>query len=369
MARNPEKLTNRLGVYSAWAGMSLLVGCGGGEPAATVQAPAPAGNTAVVATSAETPSTSPPTAAIDPKRLETKWIGTIPYDVFYDRPWEVAADRTVLGGTQPTSLTSDTPPAAGEKLAGGEMPTPAGNLPPKGVAAVDWEQVVPLDSLVGEIKVVRARLANNLQSLKNYNAEYKWISTDGTYLAMLAGVVEQHPSPVNWQANARFVRELGIKISSSATTTGRSAFETTQLAYEQLCVVIDGGQPPEIEAQEMLPFGEYAYLAELMKWLEPAFNAVKANINTEAKLKEDPEGIERQLRALLLVGRVMGTDSYDYAAEDKYQGFIQDYVTGAEAAIQGLKSRDFAAFQAGLGKVQTSCSECHPIYRGASGGF
>lgn len=348
-------------------GFLALAGCGGSKPApATSDAPPQTGSTTVAQPVATTTTQAAKEPEVDPKRKETKWIGSVPYDVFYDRPWEIAADRSVLPGTQATSLTPD---PGGAKVAEGNMPAPADATPAAAGSDVDWAALIPIEILNTEVKVTRSKLQTNLQSLKNYNAEVKSIATDGAYLAALAATAERHSGEVSWKANAKFVRDLAFKVYESAQGNGRTAFEATQLPFEQLCTVLDGGPPPEMESQEKVSFGDVAYLNELMKWLEPTFNSLKANVNTEARMKEDPETLERQLRSLALVGRIMGDGSYASAEEPKYQGFVNDFVGGSEEALAAAKLGNFDGFQSSLNRVQTSCSECHPVYRGNGSGF
>ncbi|MEZ5940820.1 MAG: hypothetical protein R3C18_05480 [Planctomycetaceae bacterium] len=310
--------------------------------------------------------------AVDPNRKETKWIGTVPYDVFYDRPWEIASDSTVLQGTTPTSLSNNNA-NPGTQLNQGTMPTPAGGDPTPeagGGDNVEWDKLISAEILNTEVKVVRTRLTTKLQSLRTYNDSPASIANDGAYLAGLAAVAERHSGDINWKANAKFVRDLAYQIYSNADGTGRSAFEATQLPFEQLCTVLDGGPAPdELEAEANAAFGDVAYLDELMKWIEPNFNAIKANINTEARMTEDPETLERQLRSLLVVGRMMGDSSYSNAGEAKYQGFVNDFVGGVDESIQAAKAGSFESFQSGLNKVQNSCAECHPPYRSGDSGF
>ncbi len=366
-SRSPQ-----LVLWLTTGGLLFAAGCGGGGAAPAPSNEAVPSTTTAPATTT-TPAASPaatPVASVDPNHLETKWIGSVPYDVFYDKPWEVASDATVLQGAQLTSLTPDAPnPAA--QVSGSNMPTPANGVPMPAAAGatVNWAELITAELLNTEVKVVRTRLTANLQSLRTFNTEAMAISNDGAYLAALAAVAERHSENVNWKANAKYVRELGYQIYSKAEGTGRAAFEATQLPFEQLCTVLDGGPPPDVEAADNAAFADVAYLNELMKWIEPNFSAIKANVNTADRMKEDPEVLERQLRMLLVVGKMMGDASYEHSADAQYQKFVSDFVEGNRAALDAAKSGDFAGFQAGLNKVQTSCAECHPPFRGSDSGI
>ena len=65
-----------------------LAGCSGENVPDSTSQPAQDTPVADRTESSETPTQ---TAAVDPQRPETKWIGTIPYDVYYDDPLTVAS--------------------------------------------------------------------------------------------------------------------------------------------------------------------------------------------------------------------------------------------------------------------------------------
>jgi hypothetical protein len=103
----------RIWITLLWVGsIAAVVGCSGKTPPAEAPAAVPGavsapatGATPVVATpTVTTPAVAPQPAVantVDPSKPETKWIGTIPYDVFYDQPLLVANDATAVNGGGP----------------------------------------------------------------------------------------------------------------------------------------------------------------------------------------------------------------------------------------------------------------------------
>ncbi|WP_437190772.1 cytochrome c [Planctomicrobium sp. SH527] len=369
----------------------FLGGCGSkpAPPAAetTPATPAaPATSPAPEASQAPTPAAQPAPAVANTGGKETKWIGTIPYDVFYDQPLVIAANSASTG-TVPAlpagnaiaaATTSPTSPSATQ--ASPAMPaTPAESMPatpaatpsanaPMGAAA-NWAEVIPMPILVEEIKLLRTQLTGNLQTVATYNKSFKSISLDSAVLAALAGLAEVHPEALNWKDKAHFVRDLASEISSSASGTGRDAFTKSKEPFDKLTIILDGGKAPEMESKAGAPFADNIYVADMMKRIEHSFTGLKSNFNTPARLKEDPQLIERELRLLTALGTMMTDRSYDSAEEENYQKLANQFIGGTKDALTAAKSGDLEGYQAALNKAQTSCAECHQQYRGNGSSF
>ena len=173
----PSKGPGRVGLFSIALTAMLLAGCGGGEEPAA----APAGQTAApAATQAGAPAAaqpSNPTASVAPTQRSsaTKWIGGIPYDVFYDNPLEVASDQTLLSNAAaaPAAPSVGTPPPATIET---PMPTPAPSpgaaTPPPASSGggIDWAAVAPMEQLEEAITSIRNELQNKLNTLATTTA-------------------------------------------------------------------------------------------------------------------------------------------------------------------------------------------------------
>lgn len=352
-----------------------LVGCGGGSTPAEAPQPAQNQSAAPAAPAASQPAASQqiasqPPQAVDPARKETKWIGKIPYDVFYDDPLSVAADATQLSPVTTTGGGAPEMPAPPSAAPAPTTPAPASSgSQTASSGAIDWEVIVPAALLNEQFKVMRTRLTKNLQTVGSFNRGVTEISIDGSILAALARVVEEHPGDISWKEKAPYVRDLAYEVYSNADGSGRTPFDKTKLPFEQIITILNGGPPPEMEADPKVSFADVSYLGEMMQRIEATFNAVKANINTEARMKEDPEDVRRNLHLLATLGTIMGTDGYDSAEEEQYQAFVKTFVDGALEASKNVQAENFDGFQAALNQIQTSCGECHQRYRGASSAF
>ena len=348
-----------------------LSGCGGGDEKSASEKTAPTAATQQSGAAPQTtskPAAKPePASQVDPDHKETKWIGKIPYDVFYDQPLTIAADSTVIGGTQPTSTGGPATPAK-------EMTPDKGTPPASGTNSlsardVDWAKVLPMPILLEELKSIRTRLTSKLQTLANYNKSEDTIALDGAMIAALGAIITVHPDADTWKERGKFIRDLGYEIYSNAGGTGRAAYKSTEEPFLKLQTAMDSGKVDGLEPEEVVPFSDVIYLGEMMLRIELIMSNLKANVNTAARMKEDPEAVERELRILFAFGKLMGTKSYDNTEAKQYQGFVAQFLEGANGSIDAVKSGNYEGFRKGLDQIQVTCAECHDQYRGKDDGF
>ena len=305
------------------------------------------------------------TVAVDVNRKETRWIGTIPYDVFYDDPLTIASDQRHVGPT-----TQNTPPETAD-------PSPEDSVPKEPApvenvvttATVDWSQILPMPMLLDEIKSIRTRLGQNMQTVGTYNKAIEPIALDGAILTALGVIGTEHSDETDWKPRAKFVRDLGYEVAMNANGTGRSAYAATEEPYSKLVTVLDGGTVNDLEPEETVHNPDVVYVADIMKRIDGTLKSVKANVNTEARLKEDPLNIEREMRVLAALVALMRTDGFDNADADLYQELAGKFYDGALQSATAAKAEDFESFRAGLNQMQNTCAECHQQYRSNSTGF
>jgi hypothetical protein len=363
----------RIWITFLWVGSIVaIVGCSGksppAEPGPTVSAPAAApaaGTTSAVPPPGGTaPAVAPPPAVantVDPSKPETKWIGTIPYDVFYDQPLVVASDATPIGGG-PASVSPTPGDVVMDKPAVG--PTTPAEAPAAAGSKTDWAKVMSLELAQEAVKVARTEVNASLQGVPKYNMGLESIRMNSALIGMLAVIVAEHPEAANWKDKAKFIRDLCYKIQGTATEKGSEKFKETQALFEQITGILDGGKPPEMESADSVPYSESADRADMMKIIDLSMNDLKSNIGDSKRMKERAPEVTRQLAILQAMGVMMSDLSYDQADNPEYQGFTKNFVDGAAAGVEAVKSDKFEDFQGALSKMNTSCSECHPKFRG-----
>ena len=359
-----------LEVRDIWLGLALvsgiLVGCGKGVPT-----PAP-----TLTDNGSEPDGVPGTREevvpelepqpVDPNQRETQWIGTIPYDVFWDQPLEIAADRTVV--TAPADAPTGDPGPELTSTPG--APSRANDSEGAGSAGeIDWSRALPSEMLIDEIKILRTRLTQNLQTVGTYNRNVDVIALDSAVLGTLGAIAAVHPDGGTWIPKGKYIRELGFQVSFNASGTGRTPFQATKEPFEQVLTVMDGGPPPDGDFADDVRFADAVSLSDMMLRMDGSFNSLKSNINTESRMKEDSSFAVRELHLMAAFGLIMGTKGYDSVDEKMYRGFVETFVSASLEGVSAVKTEDFRGFQAALNVLQTSCGECHNQYRGSDDGF
>jgi hypothetical protein len=335
--------------------LAAFHGCQNSTPS-----PAPAAPQSPAA--APTSNPTPPAAAVDPAHPETKWIGNIPYDVFYDQPLTVAADSTVVANVAATGTpaAAATTPASATPAA---TPTATPAAAPAG--AVDWNQLAPMTAIVDEVKHARTRLGKNLLKVGDFNKNTAVIGQDGALIAAIGAVVAKHPGEVNWKDKANFIRDLGYQINVKAEGSGSKPYNATKTPFEDLKRLLDG-EAPSGTAKEDVAFSEVADRAALMAKLNSKYESVKSNVNSAARLKEEKDRVLGDLAIMNLLMTVMADHSYDQADDPRYAGYVTTMLNDQKAAIEAATSENFDAYSAAIGKINNTCNECHMIFRTGS---
>lgn len=330
------------------------VGCGGApSPKAAPVAEQPSAATAPVKAERAAPQQAEKASS---KRKQDD--DEIPLNAFFDNPLEVAANSTVVGGAAAGSKE----PAAGGPAAT-EKPMADTEKPAATGGAMAWNDFLPMESLLSEVKKVQNRLKASLQNAGTYNGNYKDIAADGAVIAAVAEIAGEHSEDVKWKANAPLIREYGYEMSQAASGLGKDNFEKTKAAFEKIESVLSGSIPPGAPAAApKRPFSEVADRGGLMKRIEKARNYMRDNINVEAKLKAEADSVLHEAMIISTLGKVIAFEDYSSADEADYHGFAEALIDGAKETATAVKDQSFKKFTDSMNKVNKSCDQCHANY-------
>jgi cytochrome c556 len=365
----------------------FFVGCGGGSapsatamvaesPTRTATASKPVSTTKISpqpATTDEPPAGSENRVAVRTDAQGRKWLGDVPYDVFFNDPLAVAAEgqpaagaagsETVAAAPANASVTAKMPNADAAPTGAQQKSHPAAEKPAAG-SKHDWNKLVDIDVLDAEVKRIRNELAAQLQSVAKYNSHYQEIAVAGTTLAAVAEIVAEHTGTVSWKENAPLVRDLGKKIHDAASAAGSAACQATKAPYEQLVDVLDGNTPAgAASAPPERDFAEVAGREGLMKRMDRSFQWLKKSGPAEQLLRKQSGNAVHESSLLAALGRVIATRHYDSADDAKYKSHASELTQAASAVAAAAKSEDAAAFTDAVGRVQKRCDACHADFR------
>ncbi len=350
----------------------VLAGCGGKaapEPAA-VDAAAP------TTESADEPEDEQPAAASTTKKVGSKKKTTvkkpttpnvdgIPLDVFYDRPLQVAADKTTGAAPAVASTTPAATTDASPAKAPTDTPKPAAT--PAAAGGDSWDKVVTVEALLEEMKATRNQFQQRLTNVQAYNGAQLEMPVFGTELVLLAEVAKRHPGEIRWKKDAKFIRTMGaevVKIASGADGKGKKAYDTINKNFLKVCELLDGNNPPELpDSPDDVSLEEVIDIKYLMKRLERAEETLKNNAATEANLEKNASLASRESVVYAIIGHIIKDKSFGYDSEDDYLKQADGMRDAGKGMQQAATGKNFAEFDALRNAASKRCSDCHMTYR------
>jgi cytochrome c556 len=320
-----------------------------------------------------------------------KWLGDVPYDVFFDDPLAVATEgRTESRATsaptaaQPngkTSVASAEHTIGSSATPGATSPGDASSRPPNGagttstgsagtasgkaaVPSTNWSDLIDPDTLDAEVKRIRTELTAGLQSVGKYNAHYQEIAVAGSTLAALAEIVVELPRSSSWKEHAANVRDLAASIHDAAKALGGPAYQATKTPTDQMMDVLDGNLPAGLPAAEpMREFSQVANRSALMKRMDRSFQRLKKGGTAQQLLKNNATQALEDAAMLAVLSRVISVGHYDSADDPKYHAHAIDLTRGATDLATAAKSGEAPAFADALTRIQKRCDACHADFR------
>jgi hypothetical protein len=302
-----------------------------------------------------------------------KWIGDIPYDVFFDDPLAVVADSSSIKPPAAGEMTnaaagSTTAPPAANSDAATESPSSPSTTPSETAASTPgegpaWHTIVSVDHIQTEVKRIRNHLKTSLQTQGTYNGNAEAIRIDGAVLAALAGIMQRHAEQTSWKPNAKYIRAFGQDLLLAAQQLGKADYTKSQEAGEKIEAVFSGnvpgdaGDPPAEQS-----FGESASRWGVMKRISMAHEMLRSNITTAAKLKSESEAVLQETAMLWAMAVIAADRTYESAEEPDYQQWAQDLIAGSKDMHTAAQEQSFEAFRAGIDKTQKACQDCHNSY-------
>ncbi len=343
----------RLGVLAFW-GLSLAGGC---------SPPSPEKQTG------QTPPSQkrPPSKTTAPSHVTEdesgrKFLDGVPYDVWFDDPLSLVENSTATVGSSPSATDSsaplDTPPA--------QPPDTSVEKPPAaGSSSVDdWEAFITAEQLQEETKKIRNQLKTLLQTPGVYSGEFEQVKLDGAVLAALAVIGAEQKESLSWKQNALYIRDYTAELFEAAKGPGKANYDKSRSAFENLESVWSGSIPVgAAEPAPDRPLNEVASRFYLMRRMKVAFEALKSNINTAAKIQSEQDLALQETAVLSALSQVVSREGYTSTDEPEYQEQIQSMIQSALQGIKAVKEADFPGFQDAMNRIEKTCNECHVQYR------
>jgi len=363
--------------WRGWAAMSalglLLTGCGGGSE--------PAAEPAVAATDDGGEATpQPPTKAEVESRDRDevwtdasgqKWFGRVPQDAFFDSPYEVATDQTLLAGGAGTTGVGPADTGAGMGFAAeGETPgmqadpAPAEPEPAAATGDLAWSELISAQVLDDEVKSVRNFLQENVTSVGNFNSSMLMIPPRAATLAALAELARMEPDGISWAEDAGYVRDLAGQINEAPLQRGAKDQRRVMGLYESVSDILNRSTPAGLEEPSAeVTFSDVAEMQLLMKRIESAETLMRTEIGSEDSLREKAEFLVHESSVLGTLTRIISMEGYGYGDDEEFVGYAQQIVNASGQLKDAAATGNFGGYEQAMSAISTACQSCHSVYK------
>lgn len=333
-----------------------LAGCGPAPTPPAADAAKPTKKPA--ASTTEEPSTAPGGMRTDAEGR--KWVGDIPYDVFFDDPLAVVANSTTVG---PAPMNGTPTPAETPAPTPEPMPTDPAPAAPTGSSAGDWKSIISMEQITEETKRIRQQLTAALQSVSTYNGNVDNLKMNGSVVAALASIAPLHTEDVTWKKNAHILRAYGEQLFASAEGLGKEPYTRSQNAAEAIDAVLSGNVPGDAgDPPVTKPYGEAINRRGVMFRMRDAADWMKSNVDTEAVFEKEQERIRLEAAVLAALVKIIADPSYESAEEEDYAKPARDVLEAAVEVQAAVEEKAFPKFQGAMNKIKKACDACHQNY-------
>jgi hypothetical protein len=380
----PHKLI-QLSTAMLAGGVFMLSGCGGdgGGQQASPTAPSGANSNAVtgkVGSTSGSPSPQKPRGRDEVYEDEKgqKWFGKVPYDVFFDKPLEVARDSTSIGNTVASTETpgSGTSEATKDPVETGstdtasttpaETKTPDSDpVTPSGAGGSNkWKDVISVAVIDAEVKSIRNFFTENLQSVGNYNSSMLMLPPKAASLGVMAGVAMEHPDAVSWKDDAIYIRDLAKQMNSAPLQRGAKDQKRLLTLFEAVSDTLNRSRPAGLsEPNAADSFPEISEMGLVMARMDEAEKRMKTEAGSQGSFQTNKEMVKHEASILATLTHTVSMPGYGYGDDEKFVGYANNVVDGAKAIMNAAEADDFPAYEIALSKITTNCNACHGEFK------
>lgn len=289
-----------------------------------------------------------------------KYIGRVPYDVFFDNPLEIALE----GQTVDSSLVQAGTSAPRRDIEAGNMP------PSERVAAtaesnsaVDWSIQLPVSVLESEIKSARNFLNEKLQSVANYNSAVTMIPVRAAMIALLSSVASEHPGDISWKEDALYVRDLARGMNQSVLKRGPNDQRRLLRIFEDLVDTLNRSRPAGLdEPSSDVTLSDAAGMGMIMQRIKESEQWLRTEV-TNSGFSSQAQIVQHEASLMVGLGQVMTQESYGYSDDSDFLAHANRLIEAGQEMRDATEGGQFAEFELGLTKAAGSCQSCHRDYR------
>lgn len=288
-----------------------------------------------------------------------KWWNKHPYDIWFDDPLKIAANKTPVenrSSNPSTDPDNDSPPE--KKKTVSELKKKIAST------GTDWKTILPIETISSEVKNIRNTLSRTMQTVGKYNTNFEEIPAHAATLSVLAMILEKHPESLTWKEDTLYVRDLGLSIEEAAEGRGRKNYDATLKPFEQFISILDRNKPPDLaEPEKEIEFADRANMNSVMKRMKKAYQFLKSDTNNEDVFKEKSNQVVHEARILAALTKFITDKSYVISEEKEFLEHAKGITDDSLQIVEAGNNSNFKLFRAAIERITNRCAQCHTAYR------
>ena len=346
----------------------ISCGCGGSDSVESANADvdksaAAASTKAVMGASGTKPSLKAATRRPDEEWKDfegRRYIGKVPYDVFFDHPLDVATDDQ-SGGRAKNRRPKLSPIGSMTPVPKTDHAAPKSNAGPS--AATDWASFLPAHVLEAEVKSNRNFLKQTLQSVGKYNSSVTMIPVRAATIAVLAGIAIEHSEEVSWKEDAAYIRDVAASMNALPLQRGPKDQRRLFGLFENLDDILNRSHPPGLpEPDPKTSLANVAEMRMVMLRMDTAEQRLQTEVN-ESSFESRQDLVLREASILSGLVKAVTTESYGFADDPDFNKYAQHVAELGQAMRVAADAGDFDQFELNLSGMKDTCQDCHRDYK------
>lgn len=269
----------------------------------------------------------------------------------------------------PPPVAPKEPKEAMKEEASSAMKKPESSEEPKKPAGLSFN--IESEPLLDEMKRLRARLRENLQTTAKYNAQRKQVEMDALELGLLTVFVGTAPTDMapTWKRHVPGLRYLSEQIAKAAEKTGSEGQQKGKQLFESLDQLFQGNIPDNLppDLKGNVPVSEYIDRPVLMRRLEQIEQQMQGGVANAAGFKKQRDALLRDAVLEIVLILSISDREYDSVTEPKYQAAIKEMLEATIQQRDAIKQGDQKGAEGAFQRVRTGCNACHATYRTGGG--
>ena len=290
-----------------------------------------------------------------------RYLGRVPYDVFFDHPLDIAGDPAPADGS-PTAGTS----GGSDETASVVSDTDA--VPPNGTSGDSadnrpaWHDILPAAVIETEMKAVRNFLNEKLRSVGTYNASVTMLPAAAALGAALAVMAANHEGDISWKDDALWLRDLAAGMNETPLQRGAKDQRRLLRLFEDMADILNRSRPAGLPDPQDADPADVADMRLLMQRMETAEQRLRTDVSRES-IGRSREQIHHETWLLSGLMALLSTESYGYADDPDFLGHATKLRTACDGMRTAADAGDFDTYQVHLSAAAAACQACHRDYR------